>query len=134
MGQARRAFLFAMLVAAAASGWAGATQKSVVQGVTIAVTPGVFELDDPIWDFAIAFDGRGQRLDEEMLQVVVLTGDGRTIQPLAWEGAGPGTGHRAGVLKFVAMHPRPKQLELRILRKGEASPRLFRFAFGEWSV
>ena len=65
---------------------------------------------------------------------VVLVGDGRRIKPLAWEGEGIGGKHRAGVLKFIAIKPRPKEMQLQMTRPGEARPRIFRFAFGDWSA
>jgi len=64
----------------------------------------------------------------------VLVGDGRRIKPLAWEGEGTGGKHRAGVLKFIAIKPRPKEMQLQMTRPGEARPRVFRFAFGDWSA
>jgi hypothetical protein len=91
--------------------------------------------DNGIWDFAVAFDSRGPRLDDQLMDSIVLAGDdGRVVKPLAWEGAQAGGTHRAGVLKFVALKPRPKELELRLQRPGEKAPRVFRFVFGEWSA
>ena len=56
------------------------------------------------------------------------------MKPLAWEGEKAGGTHRAGVLKFIAMKPRPKQLELQLTRPSEGKPRVFRFVFGDWSA
>ena len=134
MTNAKFALVLALLVTVGVAAWPSATQTSVVRGVTVAVTPGNLAADARLWDFAIAFDSRGARLDDEVMEAVVLSGDGRDLKPLAWEGAKAGATHRAGVLKFVPMQPRPKELELRITRKGEARQRVFRFSFGDWSA
>jgi hypothetical protein len=102
--------------------------------VTVAVTPGNLGEDASIWDFAVSMDGGRKRLDDEPMDSIVLVGDGRSIKPLAWEGDGAGGTHRAGVLKFIAMKPRPKELQMRVTRPGEAKPRVFRFVFGDWSA
>lgn len=134
MSNVKFAFILALLISVGVAAWPSVTQKSVVQGVTVAVTPGNLDADSGMWDFAVAFDSRGARLNDELMESVVLVGDGRQVKPLAWEGAAAGGTHRAGVLKFIAMKPRPKDLELRITRPGEAKPRVFRFTFGDWSA
>ena len=116
------------------AGWHSATQKSTVQGVTIAVTPGNLDAETGLWDFAVALDAPGQKLQDDLMASAVLVGDGRSVRPIWWEGARPGGSHRAGVLKFIALKPRPKQLELRIQRPEEPKPRVFRFAFGDWEA
>ena len=129
------AALLALLVSVGVAAWPAVTQTSEAQGVTVAVTPGNLDADSGIWDFAVAFDGGRQRLDDEVLDDVVLVGAGVRRKPLAWEGEPTGVlGHRAGVLKFAAIQPRPKQLQLELTRPGEAKPRVFRFLFGDWSV
>jgi hypothetical protein len=134
MGNGKFAIIVAVLISLGVAAWPSVTQKSVVQGVTVAVTPGNLDEDSSVWDFAVAFDARGKRLDDSVLDTVVLVADGRRFKPLAWEGQGAAVGHRAGVLKFVAVHPRPKQLQLQLTRPGEAKPRVFEFVFGDWSA
>jgi hypothetical protein len=134
MGNVRFAAILAVLISVGVAAWPSVTQKSVVQGVTVAVTPGNLSEDSSIWDFAVAFDGRGRKLDDQVMEDFVLLGDGRRMKPLAWEGQQAGVGHRAGVLKFIAIQPRPKEMQLQLTRPGEARPRVFRFAFGEWSA
>ena len=134
MGNARFAAILAILISVGVAAWPSATQKSVVQGVTVAVTAGTLDEEASVWDFAVAFDARGRRLDDQVMEDFILVGDGQIVRPLAWEGQGAATGHRAGVLKFIAIRPRPKDLELRLARKGEAKPRVFRFGFGDWSA
>jgi hypothetical protein len=135
MGARKFAAIIGLLVSVGVAAWPGVTQTSDVQGVTVAVTPGNLEADSGIWDFAIAFHAGGRRLDDEVLDDVVLVGDGMRRKPLAWEGEPTGVvGHRAGVLKFAPIHPRPKELHLEISRPGEKKPRVFTFVFGEWSA
>ena len=134
MGNLRFAAILAVLISVGVAAWPSVTQKSVAHGVTVAVTPGNLEPDSSIWDFAVAFDGRGKRLDDEVMESFVLLGDGRRMKPLAWEGQGAASSHRAGVLKFIAIQPRPKELELQLQRPSEAKPRVFRFSFGDWSA
>ena len=134
MGNGRFAAVLAVLISVGVAAWPSVTQKSVAQGVTVAVTPGNLDPDSRMWDFAVAFHGEGKRLDDQVMDNFVLVGDGKRVKPLAWEGEGARATHRAGVLKFVAIHPRPKELQLQLVRPGEAKPRVFRFAFGDWSA
>jgi len=134
MGNGRFAAILAVLISVGVAAWPSVTQKSVAQGVTVAVTPGTLDEDASIWDFAVAFDSQHKRLDDEIMDSVVLLGDGRRVKPLAWEGEAVGGRHRAGVLKFIAIKPRPKELQLQLQRPGEAKPRVFRFVFGDWSA
>ena len=134
MSNLRFAFILALLISVGVAAWPVVTQKSEYRGVTVAVTPGNLDPANGIWDFALAFDSRGAKLTDEVMENIVITGDGRTIKPLAWEGEAAGGTHRAGVLKFIAMKPRPKELEMRITRPGEPKPRVFRFVFGDWAA
>jgi hypothetical protein len=135
MGVAKFVVVIALLVATAAAAWPCVTQTSEAQGVVVAVTPGDLDADRGSWDFAIAFQATGQRLDDEVLDAVVLVADGVRLKPLDWEGEPAGrVGHRAGVLKFAAIHPRPREMHLEITRPGESKPRVFTFVFGEWSA
>lgn len=134
MGNGRFAAVLAVLISVGVAAWPSVTQKSVVQGVTVAVTPGNVDEGSRMWDFAVSFHGQGKRLDDEVMENFVLVGDGHRVKPLAWEGDGARSTHRAGVLKFIAIQPRPKELQLQLVRKGEAKPRVFRFVFGDWSA
>ena len=134
MGTMKFAAALAVLISVGVAAWPSVTQNSVAHGVTVAVTPGNVDEDSSIWDFAVVFDAKGRRLDDEVMESFVLTGDGRRMKPLAWEGQKAGSGHRAGVLKFIAIQPRPKELQLQLTRPGEAKPRVFRFVFGDWSA
>lgn len=122
------------LLVLATAGWHSATQTSVADGVTVAVTAGNLGPETGLWDFAVAMEAPGHRLDDDMLAGAVLFGDGEPVRPVRWEGARPGGSHRAGVLIFVAPTKRPRELELRIQRSGEPQPRVFRFALGRWAA
>jgi hypothetical protein len=135
MGNGKFAVILALLISVGVAAWPSVTQKSVVQGITVSVTPGTLDEDSSVWDFAVAYDaGIRQLKGDEPLDNFVLVGDGRRMKPLAWEGDRDGARHRAGVLKFIAIKPRPKELELQLQRPAEKQPRIFRFVFGDWSA
>lgn len=134
MGNGKFALILAVLISVGVAAWPSTTQKSVLHGVTVAVTPGNLDEASSIWDFAVSMDGGHKHLDDELMDSAVLVGDGQRMKPLAWEGDKAGGTHRAGVLKFIAIKPRPKELQLQLTRPGEASPRVFKFVFGDWSA
>ena len=136
MGNGKFAAILAVLISVGVAAWPAVTQKSVAQGVTVAVTPGKLDPDSSVWDFAVVYDTQaGRQLKgDEPLDNFVLLGDGRRMKPLAWEGDHSGAKHRAGVLKFIAIKPRPKELELQLQRPAESKPRIYRFVFGDWSA
>lgn len=130
-----RKFLLALvvLISVGVAAWPSTTQKSLAHGVTVSVTAGELGEDAGIWEFAMSFHSNGPALDDNLMDKVILVADGRRIKPLWWEGEGPTlTHHRAGVLKFVAISPRPKRLELQLQRPREPRPRVFRWEFGDW--
>jgi len=136
MGNGKFAAILAVLISVGVAAWPAVTQTSVVQGVTVAVTPGNLDPQASVWDFAVAYHAGGARQlkGDEPMDDFVLLGDGRRVKPLAWEGDKHGTRHRAGVLKFIAIQPRPKELQLQLQRPAEKQPRVFRFLFGDWSA
>ena len=136
MGNGRFAAILALLISVGVAAWPSVTQKSVVQGITVAVTAGSVGEDSSVWDFAVAYDAQpGRQLKgDEPLDNFVLVGDGQRLKPLTWEGDRDGAKHRAGVLKFIAIQPRPKELLLELRRPGESKPRVYRFVFGDWSA
>jgi hypothetical protein len=116
-------FLFALHAAAQL-----APQKMVANGVTVVVTPGNLVQGAKSWDFTIVFDTHTQDLSDDPAKSAVLLDDkGNEFRPSAWEGAAPGGHHRQGVLKFNTITPQPASVELRIVRPGEAAPRVFRW-------
>lgn len=132
----KRSFALAcgLALALGASAWPSSTQTSVVQDVAVSVTPGHLGADGSLWHFGVSFDSRGPRLEDELMDSVVLVGDGHRIKPLAWEGGKAGGRQRAGVLKFIPIRPRPAELELRFARPGEPRARVFHFSFRGWDA
>ncbi len=102
------------------------TQKSKVNGVTVAVTAGNLGPDASVWDFAVVLRTDRKNLPDDLLKSAVLIDPaGRQYKALIWEGAPASGSHRGGVLKFIAIEPRPDSVELRITRPGERKPRSF---------
>lgn len=99
----------------AASGLSEETREG--GGVTVAVTPQSAGVSEP-WAFKVVFDTHSVELDQDPVQVSVLVADGKEYRPTAWEGDPPGGHHRSGVLKFPAIAPGPRQIELRISEVG----------------
>jgi hypothetical protein len=107
------------------------TQKSTVEGVTVAATAGNLGPEATVWDFAVVLDSPDQDLRDDLVNnAVLLDSHGNRQQALIWEGAPREGNHRAGVLKFIALQPRPEWIELRITRPGEAKPRTFGWLLG----
>lgn len=119
----------ALSVAPAAAQVAAATQSTSVSGVTVKVTARNTAADTATWEFGVVLDTHSQELSDDLLRSAVLrTDDGRELAPTAWKGAPAGGHHREGTLEFAAPKPRPKSLEIRIQRPGEAEPRSFRWS------
>lgn len=105
-----------------------ATRKDGANGVTVAVTPRNVAADAKVWEFSVVLDTHSQELSDDLAKnAVLLDAKGGKAGALGWEGAGPGGHHRAGVLKFRPLSPRPAALELRLQRPGEKAPRVFRW-------
>jgi hypothetical protein len=102
------------------------TQSTTFNGVTVAVTAGNLTPETTVWDFAVVLSSPRQKVSDDLIANAALVDPrGRQYKALTWEG-GPVVGtHRAGVLKFVAVKPRPDSIELRITRAGEKKPRSF---------
>jgi hypothetical protein len=107
------------------------TQRTIVKGVSVAVTAGNLSPEASVWDFAVVLDAPQRDLPDDLLTSAVLVDPkGRKYKPLIWEGAPSAGSHRAGVLKFIAVDPRPDSIELRISRPGEKKPRSFSWLLG----
>jgi hypothetical protein len=103
-------------------------QRSSTGGVTVAVTPQNLAAGAKSWDFKVVIDTHSQVLSDDLVKIAALLDDtGSRHLPVKWEGAGPGGHHRAGTLKFNAISPQPKAIELQIQRSGESKPRSFRW-------
>jgi hypothetical protein len=119
------AFVLAAVLALSTSA-AVITQRTIVNGVSVAVTAGNLSVEASVWDFAVVLDAPGRNLTDDLLRSAVLVDpQGNRYKPLIWEGAPAAGDHRAGVLKFIAVKPRPDSIELRITRPGERKPRSF---------
>ena len=125
----RRALLFLTAVLFAANAVAQPdTRQDNADGVMVAVTPGDLSAAAKTWVFAVTLSTHTQNLSDDLAKSALLVDDkGGAHKALDWEGAGPGGHHRKGVLKFNPITPRPRAVELRISRPGEASPRMFRW-------
>ncbi|MBA3774583.1 MAG: hypothetical protein H0X13_19455 [Ramlibacter sp.] len=110
------------------------TQKSRVNGVIVAVTAGNLGPDATVWDFAVVLRGNRKLADDLVSSAVLVDPRGRQYKALVWEGAPSEGSHRAGVLKFIAVEPRPDWIELRIARSGERKPRSFSWLLGNGLV
>jgi hypothetical protein len=108
------------------------TQKSVVNDVTVAVTAGNLGPEATVWDFAVVIRASNGKIlsDDVVRNAVLVTPNGRQYKVLAWERAAAEPQHHAGVLKFIAIDPRPDWIELRIARPGEKKPRSFSWLLG----
>lgn len=104
---------------------APATQSTVERGVTVKVTPR--KLTGPEWEFAVVLDTHSEDLKDDLQNAAVLVVDGREVRPTSWQGPAAGGHHREGVLRFPSAGDSPAAIELRILRAGESSPRVFRW-------
>lgn len=101
-------------------------QSATASGVTVKVTPQ--SLSGKFWEFEIVFDTHSQELKDDLMKTAVLLAEeGAAAAPVEWKGDPAGGHHRKGLLRFNAVTPAPAVLELRILRPGEPSPRVFRW-------
>lgn len=126
-----RYLILPMLLTALVSGNALAqiaTQESSANGVTISVTPTSFASGAKVWKFTVALNTHSQELSDDLAKSAVLVDSrGAETKALGWEGAPPGGHHRSGILKFNAVSPPLKVVEMRIRRAGEPTPRSFRW-------
>lgn len=100
--------------------------SSTEAAVTVKVTPRTLQGDT--WEFDVAFDTHSQELADDLGKTAALVAaDGSEVRPVEWKGAAPGGHHRAGVLRFKALDPRPAVVVLKIARANEPKPRVFRW-------
>lgn len=105
-----------------------ASQSSASGGVTIAVKPVEVSAGAATWSFQVTLNTHSQELSDDLARAAyIVDGAGKKISPTAWDGDAPSGHHRKGVLRFKALSPPPKAIELRIQRPGESAPRKFRW-------
>ena len=120
--------IFFTLHAAGAPAAELAAQRSSAGGVTVTVTPQNLVASAKSWDFKMVLDTHSQDLSDDLTKsAVLLDGTGAQHAPVGWDGAAPGGHHRAGMLRFKPVSPRPQAIELLITRPGEPGPRSFRW-------
>jgi hypothetical protein len=100
-------------------------QSSSAAGVTVKATPRA--LSGGVWEFEMVFDSHTQELKDDLMKSASLVADGKTLTPATWQGDPPGGHHRKGVLRFNAIDPQPRAMELTLTRLGEPKPRSFRW-------
>jgi len=104
-----------------------APQTSSQGGVKITIAPRGFSSEAKTWDFRVVLETHTQDLSDDLSKSSVLIADGKQYLPTGWEGAPPGGHHRKGLLRFKAIAPQPKSMELQIRLAGDASPRSFKW-------
>jgi len=106
-----------------------APQSSRAGGVSISVQPVDVSAAATTWKFKVVLDTHSGSLGDDLARTAtLLDGTGKPHAALGWEGDPAGGHHRSGVLTFQAPSPPPEGLELRIVRRGEAAPRVFRWS------
>jgi hypothetical protein len=103
----------------------GATQSSVVRGVTVKATPTKLTASET--EFAVVLDTHSEDLKDDLEKSAILVIGGRELAPLKWQGPPAGGHHREGVLRFPSVFDVSGPAELRITRAGESAPRVFRW-------
>ncbi len=79
-----------------------------------------------VWKFEITLDTHSVEINEDLSRVSVLVDDsGQEHEPIAWEGDPPGGHHRAGILTFNPVIPKPKSIKLKISEVGGVAERIF---------
>lgn len=79
------------------------------------------------WDIEVTLEIHTKNMNDDLTKSSVLVADGKQYLPLRWEGAPPGGHHRKGKLRFKAITPQPRSVELQIRLADDASPRSFKW-------
>lgn len=126
----RKLLLVVAALAIAGAGFAAelGTVSSSAAGVTVQVAPKDLAPGSAEWTFNVVLDTHSGELGDDLVKSsLLIDAGGGGHAPFAWEGAGPGGHHRAGMLRFKALTPIPDAIELQIRRPGESAPRSFRW-------
>lgn len=122
---ATMAFPYTPDAMAAETGYA--PQISDQQSIKITVAPKNFPKAAKNWDFEVTVESHTQDLSDDLTKSAMLIADAKQYLPSVWEGAPPGGHHRKGLLRFRAIVPQPRSVELQIRLARDASPRSFRW-------
>src|SRR3989338_7325602 len=79
------------------------------------------------WDFEVTLETHTKALGDDLTKSSVLIADGKQYLPVGWEGAPPGGHHRKGLLRFKAIAPQPRSMELQIRLAGDTAQRSFKW-------
>lgn len=97
-------------------------------GVEVAVTPIDIKADPEFWSFQVSMNTHSVGLDQDMMASSLMeVGNGKSYNPIIWEGAPPGGHHRNGVLKFKSISPLPSEVVIKIKGVGGISEREFKW-------
>ena len=78
--------------------------------------------------FEIEFNTHSVELDFDISQIASLTDEKlNAYTSSTWEGSPPGGHHRKGILKFKAIYPKPKVIQLKISQVGNIEERIFKW-------
>ena len=105
------------------------SQTNSEGNVEIEVVPNVSS-DKKSWSFQITLTTHEGSLDEDLVKNSSLVdGEGNKLDPLRWEGAGPGGHHREGTLIFPPFSQSPKSVKLLLKDIEEIPERSFIWNF-----
>lgn len=94
--------------------------------VAVTITPRSVLPTAETWSFNVLLDTHSVELNEDMVSIAVLTGNGsEQYRSTGWQGDGPGGHHREGVLLFKPIIPMPTLLTLSLSNLGGVSVRTF---------
>lgn len=100
-----------------------APKSSTQSGVTVKATPR--NVAGEVWEFDIVLDTHSGELSDDLTKTVALITPEGELAPATWTGDPAGGHHRDVVLGFRAPSPVPPTIALRVIRPGEAQPRIF---------
>ena len=104
-----------------------APQISNVRGIKVTTALQAIPADAKTWTFEVTLETHTQPLNDDLARSAILIVDGKQYLPLVWDGAPPGGHHRKGLLRFRAVVPQPRSMELQIRLAGDKSPRSFKW-------
>lgn len=102
-----------------------APQTGNADGVKVTVAPQ--NIAAATWDFEVTLESHTHSVNDDLAKSSVLIADGKRYLPLGWESVAPAGHHRKGLLRFKAIVPQPRLIELQIRLAGDAAPRRFKW-------